>query len=190
MNKDFDEIKQIMSQSLSEGRFQHVLGVVECAYQLAEQYGADPKKAALAALLHDCAKELKPQILLQEAERYELPLDKVDRSNPHLLHARVGAQKAKEYFAVHDENIVNAIASHTLGRPGMTLLEEILFLADAIEINRPSAWAYPIRSVLKTEGIKRAVLKTCQQSIQEVVSRQVLLHPLTVETYNFYLMSS
>lgn len=181
------EIKDQLAQSLSAGRFKHTLGVTETAQKLALQYNADIYKAELAGLLHDCAKELKQKKLLQEALRFDIELNDIDRAAPHLLHARVGAHYAKELYGVNDPEVLGAIAQHTLGKPEMSLLEEILFLSDAIEPNRPSEWANSIRQTLKDKGLEAAIVKTCENTIHEVVEKKRLLHPLTVETYNFYL---
>lgn len=184
---DILQLKKEISLVLSQGRFKHTLGVAETAQKLALEFGADPQKAELAGLLHDIAKEHKPLQLLEEAEKFHISINNIDKISPHLLHARVGAFIAREQFQIKDSEILNAIAQHTLGKANMTLLEKILFLADSIEPNRPPEWAEPIREELKQKGLIPAIVKSCQITIQEVVEKGFLLHPITVETYNFYL---
>ncbi len=57
---------------MSPKRFNHVLGVERAAIGLAEKYGYDTKKAGLAGLLHDYAKELPDQKFLELIDKYEL----------------------------------------------------------------------------------------------------------------------
>jgi nicotinate-nucleotide adenylyltransferase len=187
MNKLIEKIKQDLSQSLSAGRYKHTIGVAETAKNLALQLGADPNKAELAGWLHDLAKEYKASKLLEEAQRLQIKLDEVDYLSPALLHARVGALLAKETYSISDEEVLLAIAQHTLGRPNMNLLEKIVFLADIIEPGRPREWSQPILEELETKGLNAAVIKSCQSTINEVTQKNLPLHPLTVQTYNFYL---
>ncbi len=185
-----DLIKQIkldLSQSLSSSRFKHIEGVALMAKELATTYGACPEKAELAGWLHDIAKEYKAKQLLDEAERFKLNLNLVDELSPHLLHARVGAQIAKEKYSIIDTEILSAIEQHTLGKPRMSILEQILFVADAIEPTRKAEWADPIRNKLKSNGLNVAIVEACKNTIHEVITKGHFLHPLTVEAYNFYL---
>lgn len=187
MQITLSQIQTDLSKSLSSGRYKHTVGVAETAKNLALKFGVDPQKAELAGWLHDLAKEYKNDDLLQEAARFRLSLHPIDIASPHLLHARVGACLAEEKYGVDDRAVLDAIAQHTLGRPLMSPLEEILFVADAIEPSRSPLWADPIKERLESAGLKAAVLKCCQSTIEEVVKKGFLLHPLTVETYNFYL---
>ncbi len=182
-----NETTQIIQAELSAGRFKHTQGVAQTARELALQFGADPDKAELAGWLHDIAKEYKAQKLLEEARRFNLEIDFIEIKSPQLLHARVGAELARERFGINDDEILDAIRQHTLGKPNMSLLEEILFVADATEPGRPETWAGPIRQILKEKGLRAAILKSCENTIKEVVEKHFLLHPLTVQTYNFYL---
>ena len=181
------QIKLDLSQSLSSSRFKHIEGVALTAKELAVNYGACPEKAELAGWLHDIAKEYKAKQLLDEACRYKLSLDPIDKLSPHLLHARVGSQIAKEKYFIVDIEVLYAIEQHTLGKPNMSILEQILFIADAIEPNRKSEWADPIRNKLKSDGLNAAIIQACKNTIHEVIAKGHFLHPLTVETYNYYL---
>ncbi len=184
---DISKIQEKVSFILSPNRFKHTLGVAQTARELAIKLGADPLKAELAGLLHDIAKEYKAVQLLESARKFCIVISNIDRISPHLLHARVGACIAREQFNIKDSEILSAIAQHTLGKANMSLLEQILFLADAIEPNRPMEWAEPIRLELKERGLTSAIVKSCQITIKEVAEKGFLLHPITVETYNFYL---
>lgn len=180
-------ILNYLQKHLSAGRLKHILGVTETAINLAIKYGADPEKAELAGLLHDCAKEWKKEALLKEAQAHNLIWHEIDVLNPHLLHARVGALIATEEFGIKDTEILNAITQHTLGKPDMSLLEKILFVADIIEPNRLPAWSEPVKTALEKNGLNSAIIVSIQATLQAIINKKALIHPLTITTYNFYL---
>ena len=120
-------------------RFTHTLGVEYTAAALAMRYGEDVERAQIAGLLHDCAKCMENDKLLSACEKYHLPVTDVEKRNPYLLHARVGSYLAKKEYKIEDPEILSAILYHTTGRPGMTLLEKIIFTADYIEPGRKQA---------------------------------------------------
>ena len=91
----------------------------------------------LAGLLHDCAKCIPGENKIKMCEKYHLNVSEVERENPSLLHAKLGAFLAAKKYHIEDKEIINAIASHTTGHPHMTLLEKIIYIADYIEPGRP-----------------------------------------------------
>ena len=100
------------------------------------RYGADMEDAELAGLLHDCAKQYDNETLLKRAAKYGLQVSDAERRNPSLLHAKVGAYLAEHKYDVEKQEILDAIRFHTTGRPGMSLLEKIVYVADYIEPRR------------------------------------------------------
>ena len=52
------QAKELVRGRLSDKRYEHTLNVRKMAVKLAKRYGVDEDKAALAALLHDSAKEI------------------------------------------------------------------------------------------------------------------------------------
>ena len=133
VNEQLVALTAAMRETLKPHRFQHVLGVELTAVQLAENLGADGRKARLAALLHDCAKYLSLDEQFALARRDGSPLP---REAEAILHAPAGATLAKERYGVTDEAILQAIRNHTTGEEDMTLLDEIIWAADVIEPTR------------------------------------------------------
>lgn len=129
-------MKQCVEKQVGKSRFKHTLGVMEIARQLAIIHGEDAHKAAVAALLHDIAKEFSPVKARMFCEQYQIPLDDYLERNIHLVHGNIGACIAREQCDIHDEDVLNAIANHTLGQRNMSTLEKIIYLADIIEPNR------------------------------------------------------
>ncbi|MCI9486294.1 MAG: nicotinate-nucleotide adenylyltransferase [Lachnospiraceae bacterium] len=129
-------IKEKLRHKLGIGRFEHTLGVAYTAACLAMRYGCSAEDAELAGLLHDCAKQYDNETLMKKCSKYKLPVSEAERKNPSLLHAKLGAYLAKQKYDVNDVRILDAIRYHTTGRPAMTLLEKIIYVADYIEPRR------------------------------------------------------
>ncbi|MBE5782476.1 MAG: nicotinate (nicotinamide) nucleotide adenylyltransferase [Clostridiales bacterium] len=117
-------------------RFKHTLGVRKEAVRLARIHHLPLQKAALAGLLHDCAKGMPLPVLSQIAREHHLVADEEMLSSGAMLHGPVGAHVARSRFGIRDEEVLHAIGSHTIGRPGMSLLEICIFVADATEEGR------------------------------------------------------
>lgn len=149
-------LKQRLIAMLSEKRYRHSLGVAEEAAQLAEIHGANREKAIYAGLAHDIAKCCTREELNEMVLRFGLPTRYLD--NPALAHAKVGAALLREELGVEDEEVLAAVASHTTGRPDMSLLEEILYVADAIEPNRQYDGLEALRALAR-EDLDRACLE-------------------------------
>ncbi len=171
---------------LKPTRVEHVRGAETMARALAERWGADSGDAAEAAILHDCTKKLTRDEQLRMCEKYDIIPDKWELENDRLLHARTGAAFAADGFGA-PEHIVNAIRWHTTGRPDMTLLEQIVFLADAIEESRKP---YPA-----LEAIRKAAFIDLDAATELCLRRTLAfleeqgepIHPDTARTREYYL---
>ena len=64
--------------------------------------------------------------------RCDIRLDELEQHALKLLHAKTGAAVARDIFGVKDA-VYEAIRWHTTGKPDMTLLEKVIYLADYIE---------------------------------------------------------
>ena len=129
-----EELEKFMKEHLKPSRYTHSLGVEEMASRLAAIHGADEDKAAFAGRYHDIAKCFTSDEMNECVRKYGLSDEYID-NNP-LAHSKVAAEILKSEFGVEDEEVLNAVRSHTTGRAGMSMLEEIVYVADAIEDNR------------------------------------------------------
>jgi predicted HD superfamily hydrolase involved in NAD metabolism len=109
------------------------------AERLARAHGADAGAARTAGMLHDLARLYSAERLVDECAARGLTIDDFERRHPIVLHARLGAELAREQFGVRDEAVLEAIRRHTVAAPVMTRLDEILYLADALEPGRDFA---------------------------------------------------
>ena len=123
-----------MKDNLKESRYIHSFGVEKMATELAKIYGADVEKAAFAGKYHDIAKCFDEEKMNEYILKYDI--DKKYLNNVPLAHSKVAAEILKNEYGVTDEDVLNAVRSHTTGRPDMSLLEEIVYVSDAIEENR------------------------------------------------------
>ncbi|MCK4260452.1 MAG: bis(5'-nucleosyl)-tetraphosphatase (symmetrical) YqeK [Halanaerobiales bacterium] len=179
----YDDICVKLQQMLDSSRYQHTLGVVKVAIQLAEHYGVSTQQARLAALLHDSAKCLSKLNLLHRLESSDILVDDMEREVEALLHGPVGAVVAKEDFGIEDEAILRAIRYHTTGTPDMTLLDKIIFLADYIEPNRDCPGIEEVREVAFID-LDQAIIMATERTIIYEINRNNLIHLRTVETRN------
>lgn len=169
-------------------RFEHTLGVEFTAAALAMKYGASIVDARAAGLLHDCAKCLSDQERLKICEKHEIPVSEVERRNPFLLHAKVGAYLAETKYKVTDKpDILNAVRNHTTGREGMSLLEKIIFVADYIEPGRRHAPNLAEIRQLAFEDLDGAVLRILEDTLAHLKQTGGETDPMTERVYRYYL---
>lgn len=185
-----EDLRESIKKQVKESRYRHSLGVEEVAYDLAFIYGYDATKAGIAALLHDCARDLSEEELFAKCVHYHLSVTEVERKRTVLLHAKVGAAIAQEIFGVEDEDILNAIIYHTTGRPAMSLLEKIIFTADYIEPNRKPIPGLNIVRELAYMDLDKAVTMISKNTLDYLSDTGVLIDNLTRETYDYYRKQS
>ena len=169
---------------LSSNRIAHVAGCESEAVLLAMQYGEDADSAAEAAILHDITKRLSFDEHLKLCEKYDIVCDKSELENEKLLHAITGAALARDLFGVSDE-IYSAIRYHTTGKPDMTLLEKIIYLADYIEPTRDFDGVEALREAVYRD-LDHGLSLAFEMSLAEVRSYDIEPHKNTVEAYEWY----
>lgn len=186
--------KAVISELLDDYGFEHSLNVASTARLLATLYGVDEREALLGGLLHDWDRCVPNDQIVPKAKKFGIQLDEVLLANPHLLHAHTGAHSAREYFAASDsfeplsDAVVGAIANHTVGRPHMSDLEMIVYIADMIEPTRKGDYADPLREMVGTVGLT-ALFKQCYQATMTfLVKNRMLIHPDTFRVWNAYML--
>ncbi len=184
---DLETMEKKLEGMLTPKRYQHSLGVMETAIQMARIFGVCPEKARLAGLLHDCAKDLDKKTMLDLCETLGVPLDPVKREQRALIHADLGAKMLETEFGVSDPEIIGAVKYHTLGRENMTDLEKILYLADCIEPGRkPFEGLEALRQLSRT-NLDCAMLFALERSIEYVQHKHRKLHSQTLAAQQYFL---
>lgn len=178
---------------VSDRRLKHIEGVAATARSLAKRAGCDVNLAELAGWLHDACKELGSKELIAQAKEFGLLLHPVEEKNGHLLHGPVAAEVVRRDLSISNEDLLHAIAEHTLGAVPMSLLSKVVFLADALEPLRSAEFTAPIWQALgdgnRTSGqldLDRAIAVACDLTLEDLIETGRIIHPRMVEVRNFY----
>lgn len=183
---DLELIRENLYGVLKESRYQHSLGVEAVACDLAVIFGYDMERAQIAGLLHDCARYLTDQQLIAKCKEYQLPVSEVEQRCAFLLHGKVGAVFARDLYGVEEEDTLNSIRYHTTGRPAMSLLEKIIFVADYIEpYRRTLPRINEIREAAYSD-INQAMIMILENTLSYLEKSASIIDNLTVETYDYY----
>ena len=180
------EIREKLKERLTAKRFEHSLGVEYTAAAMAMCHRVNVEQAAIAGLLHDCAKNYPTEEKLAKCEKYRLSISDYERRNPELLHAKLGACFANEIYDVTDSEILSAIIWHTTGCPDMSLLDKIVFIADYIEANRDKAEDLPKVRELAFKDIDACLLLILEDTIAYLARKKSVTDPMTQKTYDYY----
>ncbi|OIJ16666.1 phosphohydrolase [Anaerobacillus alkalilacustris] len=181
-----DKALCIVKEKLPNKRYVHTLGVLETAVNLAQKYGVDQKKVELAAVFHDYAK-FRPIDEMKQIVVNENMDDALLLYGEELLHGPVGAYLVKQEFGIKDEDILDAIRYHTTGRPNMTLLEKIIYIADYIEPNRSFKGVEEVRE-LAQQDIDAALITSISNTINFLMKKKQPVFPATLAAYNYLIL--
>lgn len=187
------KIKKYLKKHLTKERYHHTVGVTYTAMSMAMKYNPQPDnnefmiKAEIAGLLHDCAKCMDNDKKIRICNKNQISYSKIEAENPYLLHGKVGAYIARKEFDILDEDILDAITWHTTGRPDMSLLEKIIFVADYIEPSRrPIPELNLIRQLAFTD-IDQAVIKILENTLKYLNEKGNPIDDMTQKTYDSYI---
>lgn len=183
-----ENIQAELKAILSEKRYNHSLGVMEKAKELAKQYGVDLNIAALTGLAHDMGKEIPNEEKLKYVKENNIKIDDIEKNNVGLLHAKIGADIAKKKYGF-TEDMQKAIEYHTTAHPNMDLLAKIVFIADKIEENRKYEGVDELRKIAKT-SIDKCMLAILDYTIKENIDKGKLIHPNSILTRNSLLLNN
>ena len=187
-NQLIKNIIEYLKNNLSFDRYNHSLSVSVSSVDLATFYNENILNAKIAGLLHDMAKEINFDMQIEKLNNYNYILSDDDKNNPKVLHGILGAYMSKEIFNINDD-IFNAIYTHTLGDNNMTNLQKIVFIADFIEPLRDEIEDINSFRKLAYESLDKCVYEISKRTINHLKSKNVPIHHKTLETYEFYKMS-
>lgn len=177
-----NDIIEYLKQNLKPKRLAHTYAVADEAARLAERYGADENRAREAALFHDMCKGMDVSQLDGYVKGFGLPEELTGR--PNLSHGKVAAELMRRDYNITDEDMINAVAFHTTGRAGMSLLEKIVFLADAIEPGRDYPGVDEIR-ILAYENIDEACAMYLTNTLAYLSEKGEYTDPDTVDALEY-----
>ncbi|MBN2899436.1 MAG: bis(5'-nucleosyl)-tetraphosphatase (symmetrical) YqeK [Clostridia bacterium] len=173
-----------LEERLKRSRFHHTLRVTDTAMELAKDCDEDVTKAEIAGLFHDLAKNLNDEELLAYIELHDLEIDDIVKRNLYLAHGMVAADIAMREYGVDDEDILEAIWYHTIGRASLSKLAKIIYVADYIEPNRVMNGVEAIRQVAESGNLDKALLMTVENQITYLLTGHQEIHPNALEMRN------
>lgn len=180
-----DQVLTWLDDNVPTARMQHILRVEQMSMELARHYHLNVEQAAQAGLMHDLAKYFQPERLLRMAKQGGIDIDPICAATPHLLHADVSAIVAKEQFAIQEETVLDAIALHTLGNPGMSEMSCVVFLADSLEPGRGDTPELKNLRKIARVDLHKAVWLTCDYCVKHLLNTRRLIHPRMILTRNW-----
>lgn len=178
-------LEQVRKEQTSQ-RFVHTLGVQYTAACLAMKHEYSIERAEIAGILHDCAKCISDNKMLEECKKYNIPISDMEQKAPYLLHGKLGAYYAKEKYNIEDEEILSAITYHTTGKPNMTLIEKIVFIADYIEPNRKKVPRLDEIRKISFENMDLAMYLILNQTLSYLEEKKQGIDSLTKKACEYY----
>lgn len=182
---ELEKIQTDLKSILSEKRYIHSLGTMKKAKELAVIYGEDEEKAAFAGLIHDIAKEMSKEEILEYVKKHNIKMDEIEEKQLGLMHAKLGASIAKERYNV-DEKIEKAILYHTTGNVKMDRFAKIIYLADKLEENRNYEGIEELREIAKKD-LNQAILIIIDFVLEKSIKLKRQIHPDTIELRNYII---
>lgn len=184
------EIEERLEKVLSEKRFFHTRGVMYTSASLAMCHNANIEHAMLAGLLHDCAKYLSEAEQLRQCSKHNLPIREIEERNPYLLHAKVGAYFAEKKYGITNPEILSAITWHTTGKPAMSVMDQIVFIADYIEPGRKMIEGLQEIRKIAFQDLDKAVYQILDNTLhylkKDKGEKKKEIDCMTQEAYNYY----
>lgn len=182
-NLPMEQLEKMVVSLLKPNRVNHVLGCRDTAAELAKRWGADVTDAARAGLLHDITKALDDSLQLTLCREYGIVLGEFSEKNPKTLHALTGSLVAQRIFG-ENKQVVSAIASHTTGKPNMTTLEKILYIADYMEPNRDFPGVEQLRQLAYTD-LDKALKLGLEMTLAMLKEKKQDISPESAEALRF-----
>ena len=174
-----ERLRTYVKQKINKERYTHSINTAIEAEALARRYDANIQKARIAGLLHDVGKGHAA-----DAASYGIAFDDIEALNPELAHGRIGAAMVRADLGIDDPEILSAITSHTTGKPCMSTLDKVIYLADIIEPGRTFTGVEQIRA-LAWVNIDAAMICALDEIMAFVRKRGLTLHPKSMEAYQY-----
>lgn len=186
MRADLENIQKKLEKKLKKERFQHTLGVMYTAGALAMRYNENLEEALTAGLLHDCGKYCPVKEQIRQCQKHHLKLTPEELKAPALIHAKLGAYLAEKKYGIDNPRVLDAIRYHTTGRPHMSMMDKIIYLADYIEPGRKMIPGLTEIRALSFTDIRQAVCQCAESTIKYLENSKRFTDPMTKDTYEYY----
>ena len=185
INMSRDQLLERLQTMVSKKRYKHILRVEETALDMAGKYQLDLEKVSIAALMHDYAKDMNGQEMLQLAQAY-WPQAGLEEQNENIWHGFAAAQLGKSQFEIKDSAILNAIASHTIGNYQMDDLAQVICVADYIEPGRDFEGVDHVRKIAK-DNVTQAMVYKLSKSLCHLIEDNQPVFEESIRIYNHWI---
>lgn len=182
---NIEEIKNELKYILSEKRYEHSIGVMEKAIELAKSFGEDEEKSAYVGLVHDIAKEMSDEEAYKYIKQNNIQIEEIDEIETIGLHGKIGAHMAKKKYSFTDE-MCRAIYYHTTATNNMTLLDKIIYVADKIEDTRDYPEVNELRKFFDiSKNLDEFILYDIDHyTIPKMIEQKRIIHPNSIFARN------
>ena len=180
---EIKEISEYVKARLDEKRYSHTKRVVKKAKQLAKLYNAPIDKVKIGAYLHDIAKFYKVSDMIELIGDKYPEVNRDVYRNGQILHGFAAAEVVEKELGIKDEEILDAIRYHTIGKEDMSLIAKIVYLADAVEDERDWLGVVKARK-LAEKNINTAIIYELDKKIEYLIKKGSLIHPNTLAFRN------
>ena len=177
-----ESVRKYALAAVSESRYKHSVRVAETCARLCRHYGLREDLGYFCGIAHDICKSMEGDILLKIASRDGCEIDALEMEKPALLHGRAAAVKLREDWGIADESVLEAVANHTFGKPGMCDLAKILYVADKIEPGREHVTEEYTRLLLNMD-LNEMIRTVIKENMDYLKSKGKSLSPQTKALY-------
>lgn len=183
---ELEKVLEFLRENLDDFRYGHSIRVMETAIELARIHGVDEEKAQMAGILHDSGKWKSREKTLQKVQDWGIILSEEERAEYNLVHGALSTYIAKNVFGIEDEDVLNAIKNHITGRPAMSDLEKIVYIADMIEPARNYEFIDDFRTMAKID-LDRTMYEILNENLAHLIRNDRYIAGTSLEARNYYL---
>ena len=176
---------------LPSGLRDHIERSREVSQELAVRHSVDARLADMGTAAHDLARALDRSRMLAEAENLGLRPGLVEKREPILLHGPIAARWLCNGSSELDEAVLESVAWHTTGRPGMSEVAKVVFLADKLDPRKVERFPYLKRVADKSKhSLDLAILEYLDETLEFFLRNGNLIHPVSIEFRNQLMIST
>lgn len=179
-------LRRKLQSKLVPMRYEHSISVSFTCMNLAMRYGYDLDRAELAGLMHDCGKRYSDEIILKKCLKHGIEVTDAEYKALPVLHAKYGAWLAEHKYGIDDAEVLSAIRCHTTGKPEMSVLDKILYIADYIEPRRYKAENLPVIRKLAYEDLDKTMYAILAGTLDYLKKKGGSIDPMTADAYEYF----
>ena len=173
-------VEEAARESLGFDRFLHSRNTALLAWDLCRRFSLNPALGYLAGIAHDLAKPLNDRAQIRLAKNYGKEITPLHKEKPSLLHGRASAVLLKEYFGVHNEEVLEAVAVHTWGSGNMGELAKVVYIADKMEVSREKVEPALRKLVFAGDDLDEIFVRVLERTVSSLRSKKLKLSEETL----------